>query len=200
MFFHKYLLLFTILGFSLTQIPPFGIFPPLGNDVCKVITVSGSGTANGQPDTAVVTIGVSAQSNTSINALGQMNSQARRLLTILNQYNIPTSNIQTSSLTLGPEYNYTNGTQVLLGQKASQTFTVTVRNINNGSVVGSIIDAATNIQNITVSGLTFDINNKTSLFGIANKNAWDDAYSKANELAGLSGVRLGRANKINVLG
>ena len=41
------------------------------------------------------------------------------------------------------------------------------------------MDAATNIQNITVSGLTFDINNKTSLLGTANKNAWDDAYTKA---------------------
>lgn len=48
--------------------------------------------------------------------------------------------------------------------------------------------------------MTFDINNKTSLLGTANKNAWDDAYAKASQLASLSGVRLGRANKISILG
>lgn len=127
-----------------------------------------------------------------------MNGRARELLTILTQYNIPSANIQTSSLTLGPDYNYANGSQVLIGQRAAQSFTIRVRNIGNGSIIGSIVDAATNIQNISVSGLTFDINNKTSLLGTANRNAWDDAFAKAAELASLSGVRLGRANKIRI--
>jgi hypothetical protein len=81
------------------------------NSTCRIISVSGSGASNALPDTAVVTMGVSARANSSIVALGQMNAKARQLLTILNQYNIPSANIQTSSLNLGPDYVYRNGSQ-----------------------------------------------------------------------------------------
>jgi hypothetical protein len=81
------------------------------NSTCRIISVSGAGASNALPDTAVVTIGVSARANSSIVALGQMNAKARQLLTILNQYNIPSANIQTSSLNLGPDYVYRNGSQ-----------------------------------------------------------------------------------------
>lgn len=96
-----HLLFLTLTTLLFAQMVPFATLP-LNNQTCRIISVSGSGTANGQPDTAVITMGVSARANTSINALSQMNTQARRLLTILTQYNIPSSNIQTSSLTLGP--------------------------------------------------------------------------------------------------
>lgn len=127
-----------------------------------------------------------------------MNTKARQLLTILSQYNVPIANIQTSSLTLGPDYTYINNTQILLGQRAQQSFSVKINNIGNGSVVGSIVDSATNIVNITVSGLTFDINNKTALFGVASKNAWSNAVDKATQQASLSGVQLGKANRIDI--
>ena len=193
------LLLFTVLALAHSQM--YSMTPPYQqHQQCRLITVSGAGKASAVPDTAILNIGVSALANTSVSALSQMNTKARQLLTILSQYNIPTANIQTSSLSLQPQYNYTNGTQQLLGQMSSQTFSVKIFNIGNGSIVGSIVDAATNIQNITVSGLSFDIRNKTSLSGTSNKNAWDDAYDKATQQANLTGVQLGKVNRIDVQG
>ena len=145
MIFHNLLFILALTSLTFAQMSYYSPTSSLSNNTCRLISVSGSGTSNGVPDTAVVTIGVSAQANTSIIALGQMNGRARQLLTILTQYSIPSSNIQTSSLTLGPEYDYNNGTQRLVGQRAAQSFTIRVRNIGNGSVVGSIVDAATNI-------------------------------------------------------
>ena len=106
MIFHNLLFILACVSLSQSQMTYLSSSSGLSNNTCRLISVSGSGVSNGVPDTAVVTIGVSARSNTSINALGQMNGRARQLLSILTQYNIPSSNIQTSSLTLGPEYNY----------------------------------------------------------------------------------------------
>jgi hypothetical protein len=110
MIFYRLLFAFTIVSIVTSQYASYYSNSP-SNNTCRIISVSGSGASNGIPDTAVVTIGVSARGNTSIVALGQMNAKSRQLLTILNQYNIPSTNIQTSSLNLGPDYIYRNGAQ-----------------------------------------------------------------------------------------
>ena len=70
----------------------------------------------------------------------------------------------TSSLNLYPQYNYTNGFSVLIGQQASLSMKVTIGKLNYKNKVGSIYNALSEVNNITISGLTFDIADKSAAF------------------------------------
>jgi uncharacterized protein YggE len=93
---------------------------------------------------------------------------------------------------LGPEYDYPNGTQVLKGQRASQSLIVKLRNITeDGSSVGKVLDALNAYNGTQISGLIFDISNKKSLEKEARIIAYNDARAKARQYAQLSEQRLG---------
>lgn len=147
---------------------------------------------------ALASISVSSSANTSSAALNQLNTKTRQLLQIFNQFSIPLVNIQTTALSLYPQYNYSSGQQALVAQKAGQIFSLKITNISNGSLIGSLVDAITALNGIVVTRLVFDISNKTDILRIASTNAWNDAYNKAYQYANLSSATLGRAFAIRI--
>ena len=63
---------------------------------------------------------------------------------------------------LNQVYEYRNNENVLVGQKATQTFSVKIRDITaDGAAIGKLIDAVSNIDNIIVNGVTFDQSDRT---------------------------------------
>ena len=68
---------------------------------------------------------------------------------------------------------------------------VKLRNIGDGSGIGKIVDDLTLINGIQISGINFDIENKSQLQKDARKSAFNDANTKASQLAVLSGKSLG---------
>lgn len=153
---------------------------------CDIISVSGTGSAFGVPDTALASISVSSSSNLSSTALNQLNLRTKQLLDIFNLYNIPLTNIQTTALSLYPEYNYTNGKKSLVSQKAGQVFSLKINGFGNSSIIGSLVDAISSVNDTKVTRLAFDISNKTDLIRVASINAWNDAYNKAYQYASLA--------------
>ena len=102
---------------------------------------------------------------------------------------------------LNQVYEYRNNENVLVGQKATQTFSVKIRDITaDGAAIGKLIDAVSNIDNIIVNGVTFDQTDRTLGKKQARKAAFDAAKKKAEEYAALSGLRLRKATRIEALG
>lgn len=66
----------------------------------------------------------------------------------------------------------------MVGQIASQSFQITIPNAN-GVNIGKLIDSLASINGIVLSGLTFDIANKTSVYQQARKQAFQNAQQKA---------------------
>jgi uncharacterized protein YggE len=160
----------------------------------STVTVSGNGKVSGTPDIATFSVTIQETANTSKNASAAANVKTTQVLSILAANNVSKNDIQTAQLTISPQYDWTNGTQTFKGQQATQTINVKLRNINpNGSSVGAIIDALTVINNITLSGINFDIDNKAPLNNQARSLAYNDAKTKASQYAQLSGLRLGQA-------
>jgi uncharacterized protein YggE len=160
----------------------------------STVTVSGSGQVNGIPNIATFSITIQETANTSKDASAAANVKTTRVLSILAANNVSKNDIQTAQLTISPQYDWTNGTQTFKGQQATQTISVKLRNINpDGSSIGALIDALTTINNITLSGISFDIDNKAPLNKQARSLAYDDAKTKATQYAQLSGLRLGQA-------
>lgn len=163
-------------------------------DCCtaNTISVNGNGKATGTPDMVTFSAGVTELRKTSREAAAAAAAKTNQILAVLASNNVRQIDIQTSQLFINPRYSYPNGTQVLEGQEASQTVSVKLRNINpDGAGIGKIVDALVAINGIQVSGLSFDIENKTALQREARKNAFIDANVKAAQLAFLSGKNLG---------
>ena len=160
----------------------------------STVTVSGNGKASAIPDIATFTITVSETAKTSKDASAAANVKTNRALSILNSNNVNKNDIKTTQLNISPQYDWNNGVQTLRGQQATQSISVKLRNINpDGTTVGSLIDALATINNINLSGINFDINDKSQLNKQARQLAFNDAKGKGQQYAQLSGLRFGDA-------
>jgi uncharacterized protein YggE len=100
--------------------------------------------------------------------------------------------IRTQSVTVYPEYNYSQERgSTLIGYRASQSFDVVVKNAATaGSVVDAIVAAGEDdLQVNSVSPFVFDAASATSS---ARENAVKNARAKARSYAALLEVKLGK--------
>ena len=81
--------------------------------------------------------------------------------------------------------------QILTGQRAAQTLSIIIRRLSNPNQIGNLITALSQINNITISGLTFDLTNKTVAEKQARGAAVADARNKAIQYSKLSNRILG---------
>lgn len=188
----KYIFLAAVLVCSLAQIypsiPALGTFANLnlygtGSQPCcsaQTVTVFGSATIQAVPDIASLSAQLSVNGNTVAQAVAQLSTQVSCVISILTSNGLNSSNYQTSSLSVSPNTSYSNGVSTVIGQIATQSFTITLPSINpNGSNIGKLIDGLASVNGIFLNGLTFDIANKTSVFATARAAAYTDAQNKA---------------------
>jgi uncharacterized protein YggE len=154
------------------------------------LSVSGEGRASAAPDVAVLGLGVSAKAST----VGAANSQAQEamtaLLDALEANGVQEKDIQTTSLSIQPEYDYRNDEQVLTGYRVSHMLQVKVRDIDRaGEVIDDAVQAGGDL--LQVQSISFTIDDTTALSSEARQKAVADAQAKAEELASLAGVTLG---------
>lgn len=167
------------------------------NQACcgqSTVSTTGSSKLSAPPDIATISITATETRNTTKAAANAVNQQIAKALAVLQSNNIRPQDIKTTQISVYPQYDYNNGSQTLRGQQASQTITAKVRNIGtDGAAVARLVDGLSDIQNINVGGVSFDIDNKTSLNAQARAQAYADAKDKATQYSQLSGLRLGAA-------
>jgi uncharacterized protein YggE len=154
------------------------------------LSVSGEGRASAAPDVAVLGLGVSAKAST----VGAANSQAQEAMTALldslEANGVQEKDIQTTSFSIQPEYDYRNDEQVLTGYRVSHMLQVKVRDIDRaGEVIDDAVQAGGDV--LQVQSISFTIDDTTALSSEARQKAVADAQAKAEELATLAGVTLG---------
>lgn len=159
--------------------------------IINSIAVSGSGKAYGKPDMARITFSASATASTSTQALADVNGKIAQALAVLQQNAIPEKDIETTNLSIYPEYDYQTTSRKLLGQKATQSLYVTIRGLDaKATKATSVIDGVAQISDIEIAGIYFDIQDRSQLEAQARSAAMEDARSKAAQLAQLAAVKL----------
>jgi len=160
------------------------------------VTVSGSGSVFGQPDIAVLSLGVSAEASSVGEARSQAADGMNKMLDAMKQNGIDAKDIQTTRFTVQPMYDYTNGKSVLRGFSVDNTVTAKVRKIDDA---GKVIDAALAAGGdlARVDSLQFTIDDPTVLEDQAREKAMTDARHKADALATAGGVKLGLPRTIS---
>lgn len=158
------------------------------------ITVSGTGTVNGTPNELVLSMGVQANAASVSTALRQANEAATRVIHSLRAGGVRRADLQTSGLSIQP--NYQNGSPFPVGYMVSEQLTATLRNLKRaGSQIQSAATAGGNAT--TVNGVSLNLTDTSRLLARARAAAVRDAKAKASQFAAGLGRPLGRALSVS---
>lgn len=176
------------------------IIPTSVDTCCKSnqIQASGEGKASAQPDMAVISLRFNEKGKKSADAVKALSDKVNQALAVLKANGYGNEAYETGSINVYAEYSYQNGRSEVIGQQASQTLTVRVRNLDaKGQKVGVLVDALAQINGINIDSVTFDIYDKTPLQTQARAAAFKDAKAKAEDYASFAGLSVGRVLTID---
>lgn len=162
-----------------------------GPSDARTITVTGSGTARGVPDTAVFSFGVETEGATARLASAANAEQMRRVIAALVAAGVERADLQTQDVSLYPRRD-DSGTGS--GFTANSSVSATVRDISRA---GKAVDAAVAAGGNQVSGPQFGRSSRAGLYREALRSAFADAKAKAQTLAAEAGAKLGQAMRIH---
>ncbi|HUT21946.1 MAG TPA: SIMPL domain-containing protein [Candidatus Bipolaricaulota bacterium] len=163
-----------------------GISPEMKN----TITVSGEGKVIAIPDVAKVTLGTEALEKTVAAAQTKVTKDINSLISELkSKYNVDKKDIKTVNYSIYPEYDWRSGSQVFKGYKVSQNVEVTIRDTEKA---GDVIGLAGDLGLTSVGGLQFTIDDPEIYKQEAREKALEQAKQKAEALADIAGVKLGK--------
>jgi uncharacterized protein len=162
----------------------------------RTITVTGTGMVTLTPDIAYVSIGVHTQNASAKDAVAANNTQAQAVIATLKGMGIAEKDIQTTNFSIYPQPQYdSNGNST--GETlyiVDNTVYVTVRDLTK---LGNLLDTAVSSGANSITGVTFDVADKTVSLAQARQAAAADAKKQANELTQAAGVKLGDIQSIS---
>jgi hypothetical protein len=171
--------------------PPPKPTPVNCNGSSPKLTVQGTGLATGEPNllTLVVEVDVT-QANAQV-ALEADNAQAAAVEKALESQGVTANDLQTTNLSIQPNYSYNNNRTTLTGYSVSNTVSA---NFNAPfATAGTAIDDITAIagNDVRIDSLSFSFLDPRTLEDEARTNAVSQAMSHAQSMALAAGEQLG---------
>lgn len=194
-----------LLGCKVGGAPP-GASPPEAAGVGSMvfpypatgIQVVGQGEVRVKPDVALINLGVEAQAKTAAEARSQAAQAMGQVLEALRSSGVAEKDIRTYHFTIQPvrEYDRETKREILFGFRVTNLITAKVREMDKiGGILDTAVEAGGNL--IRVQGISFRVENPKPFYAQARKEALAEAMTKAQELAQLAGVKLGKPTYIN---
>ena len=162
----------------------------------RYITITADGSVRVVPDAVRMNATVSFIAGTSKEAQAQVSTTSAAVRAALTAAKIDKKDIATQSITVYPEYNYTQEAgSKLIGYRSSQSFAIIIRNAENaGYIVDSVVAAGG--DNLQINGVTHFVLDSTKAAESARAVAVKNAKAKAASYAKLLGVKLGKVTYI----
>ena len=153
------------------------------------ITVTGTGTATVSPDVADVRLGVTVNKPTVREARSVAAARTTAVIDALKKLGIAEKDIQTTTISLQPTYDYTNNGNPprITGYSFSNGLAVTVRNLDQ---TGDVIDNSLAAGATSLDGVGFRVADPAAAETQARTEAMAQAKSSADTLAKASGVSI----------
>ncbi len=143
------------------------------------ITVNGTGSIIAKPDTASIILGVRTHAKTVNEALASNNKYAQNILKGLYDIGISKNDIETSSFSIYPQYNY-DPTPTLSQYEVEHLFHITLHDTNKVPEIYSIsTDHGANVA----QALRFSLKNAETYYEQALTKALHQCHQKAMALA-----------------
>ena len=157
------------------------------------ISVSGTGKVTAIPDVAILRLGVEATAKTVAETRNQAATAMDAVLNSLKANGVNPKDIQTQYLSIYPITRWieTDQQEIIVGYRVTNMVTAKIRKVGDaGLVIDSAVKAGGDL--IRVQGISFTIDDPSIYYSQARQKAMADAKAKAQELATLAGVGLGR--------
>ena len=155
------------------------------------IAVQGMGTASAAPDMVQVTLGVSVRASTVAEAQSDASARMNRVTERLTAMGVLKDQIRTVRYNIFPQYGQN---QQLTGYQVENIVSARTKAIEKA---GELLDAAAAAGANRVESISFTIADPKPLAVKARDEAMAEAKAKADQLARLAGVRLGRPTSIS---
>jgi len=165
------------------------------------IWVSGTGEVTATPDVAILTLGVEAQEMTVKAAQSEASSAMNAVVDALKSNGVADKDIQTQWYSISPVTKWDDKTneQITTGYSVTNMVTTKIRDISKaGTIIDAVAGAGGNLTRI--NGISFTVDDPTAYNSQAREKAMQDAAAKAQQLATLAGVTLGKAIYISESG
>jgi uncharacterized protein YggE len=147
------------------------------------------------PDTLRLTAGVVSQAPTAGDAVAANAARMNAVVAALRSAGVTGADIQTSSLSLNPQYRYVpNQPQILTGYEARNSVTVKTRKLGDA---GKLIDALVKAGANEVNGPSFSIADPEPALNIARAAAVAKARARADIYAAAAGLVVKRIASIS---
>ncbi len=163
-----------------------------------LLQVSAHGETNRAPDLAQISAGVVTQ---NIDANSAMRANAQRMSAViasLKQAGVAERDIQTSSISLEPQYKYiANQRPTITGYQVSNTVNVRLRDL---AKIGDVLDALVKQGANSINGPTFTIDKPDAAMDEARTDAIKHAQARADLYAAATGLKVRRIVSISESG
>ena len=151
--------------------------------------MTGSGTVYGEPDMALLELGVDITDENVSAASDEADRTVRAVIAALSAAGVAEKDIRTASYNVWREDRYdSNNAPTIPLYHVSNTLNITVRDV---SKVGDLLAASLEAGANTVNNVQYTFANPDVLARQARELAMQDALAKAQQLADLAGVTLG---------
>jgi len=165
------------------------------------VWVSGTGKVTAVPDVAIFSLGVEAQEKTVKEAQSEAISAMNAIITALKANGVAEKDIQTQWYNISPVMKWVEDTneQITIGYKVSNMVTAKIRDISKaGTIIDAVAEAGGNLTRI--NSISFTVDDPTAYYNQAREKAMQDANAKAEQMATLAGITLGKPTYISESG
>jgi len=168
------------------------------NTQAEGIWVSGSGKVAVTPDIALLQLGIETQEATVAEAQAKASEAMDKVKASLIDSGVAEKDIQTRSFRISQRTRWDDVQQqeVVTGYRVTNQVVAKIRDMEK---VSGIIDAvvAAGGDYTRISSLNFSVDDPTTYYDEAREKAMADAKEKAEKIAGLAGLLLGKPTYIN---
>ncbi|HHW4681528.1 MAG TPA: SIMPL domain-containing protein [Xylella taiwanensis] len=155
-----------------------------------LLSISTEGESKRTPDIATLSASVLTQASSSSTAMGQNAERMSRVMAGIKTAGISDKDVQTSSVSLYPQYVYQEKLgQKLTGYQASNTINIKVRDL---AKLGKVIDVLTANGVSQLNGPNFEIDQIESAYDEARFSALQKAQVQAKSYADRLGLKVRR--------
>src|ERR1700731_594008 len=164
----------------------------------RQVTVVGSGQVQGVPDTLTADAGIEFTAPDVTAAMNQTNARQQAVINALVGAGLDRKDISTTTVTLEPQYSNpgASGTASITGYRATNAIQVKIHPTDAASGMLALI-ISTGGDATRISSVSYSIADDSQLVKDARARAFQDAKSRAEQYAQLSGLKLGNVISIS---
>jgi uncharacterized protein YggE len=157
------------------------------------VWVTGTGEVAVVPDVAVLYLGVEAQAATVTEAQSDAAAAMTEVMSVLSANGVAEKDIQTRWYSISPVTKWIDDykEQITIGYRVTNTVTAKIRDIGKvGAVIDAVAEAGGDLTRI--EGIGFTVDDPDVYYDQAREEAILDAMAKAEKIASIANVTLGK--------